>query len=284
MIEMHEANRRYWDEATNGWKELRDRDGLWRRCPSNPELAFSGGAFDLIKSFCGSLRGKRVLVLGSGDNYSAFALAGQGALVTSTDISQCQLDVASERSLQLGLKIDFVRTDAADVKDLGRSSFDLVCSTNGFFVWIAELGSVFASVSHVLRSGGHYIFYDVHPFQRPWADDVDKLAMVQPYGDVGSWPDPVGGGCQFHWTIADLLNPLIESGFVLKRIVESPASSARFWQDASYEPATDDSLINWRRNPRAGLPVWLTVCAGKPYAPRDLFPLGDKRASSGRRT
>ena len=283
-MDMHDANRRYWDRAAIGWKELRDRDGLWLQCASKPELAFSGAVFDLIKSFCGSLKGKRALVRGSGDNYAAFALAGLGATVMSTDISQRQLDVAHKRSQQLGLRIEFVRADAADLSSMSSSSFDLVCSTNGFFVWIADLAQVFASVMRVLRSGGHYIFYDIHPFQGPWANDVGKTVMVHPYWEVGPRPDPAEGTYQFTWTLADLLNPLVDSGLMLKRIVESPASSSRFWQDNSYQPDTDNSLNDWRRNPRAGLPVWLTVCAGKPYSPRDLWPRGRGASSSRDRT
>lgn len=37
-----------------------------------------------------------------------------------------------------------------------------------------------------------------------------------------------------------------------------------FWQGFSYLPGTDDSLLDWRSNPRAGLPVWLTLAAEKP--------------------
>jgi SAM-dependent methyltransferase len=217
----------------------------------------------MIGSFCGDVLGQEVCVIGSGDNYAAFALAGLGARVTSTDISGRQLDVARDRSRQLGLQIEFVRTDAADLAPLQSERFDLVCSTNGFFVWIAEPALVFAAVKRVLKPGGFYIFYDIHPFQRPWGDDIDKAVMMQPYWEVGPRPQSDGGTYQFTWTLADLVNPLVDSGFLIKRIAESPASSSRFWQDHSYEPGTDEALMDWRRNPRAGLPVWLTVCAEK---------------------
>ena len=42
------------------------------------------------------------------------------------------------------------------------------------------------------------------------------------------------------------------------------AEDSRFWEDASYLPGTDASLLDWRSNPRAGLPTWLTVAAQKP--------------------
>jgi len=68
------------------------------------------------------------------------------------------------------------------------------------------------------------------------------------------------------WTLADLLNPLAQSGFMLYRLRESPAKDSRFWQSHSYVPGTDDRLLDWQENPRAGLPAWLTVAAWKPVA------------------
>jgi SAM-dependent methyltransferase len=261
-IEMHEANRRYWDQLSSHWKALRDRDGLWRRCATEPDLAFAGGALALIRAFCGDLQGREVCVVGSGDNYAAFALAGLGATVTSTDISGRQLDVARERARQLGLDIAFVRADAADLSPLQDEGFDLVCSTNGFFVWISQPARVFAAVQRVLRLGGFYVFYDVHPFQRTWSDRLGTLEMGQPYWEVGPHPDD-DGTFEFTWTLADLLNPLVEAGLALRRVLEFPAEDSRFWHGASYEPGTEAGLMDWRRNPRAGLPVWLTVCAQK---------------------
>ena len=182
----HEANRQCWDRLSSYWKELRDRDNLWQRIPYEPELAFEGGALDVVQTFCGNLEGKDVCVIGSGDNYAAFALAGLGANVTSTDISQCQLDIAQERAQQLGLAMHFVRADAADLASLLDNTFDLVCSTNGFFVWISQPARVFDAVQRVLKPGGCYIFYDIHPFQRPWRDQVTPLEMRKSYWDYRS--------------------------------------------------------------------------------------------------
>lgn len=263
MNTMHEANRRYWDALSSNWKALRERDNLWQRCPTEPELAFEGGALDTIRTVCRDLTGKSVCVIGSGDNYAAFALAGMGAQVTSTDISQRQLDVARERAQSLDLDIDFVRTDAANLAPLPSEAFDLVCSTNGFFVWIAQPARVFAEVQRVLKSGGFYIFYDIHPFQRPWRDQVNPIQMEKPYWDTGPFKDDTDSGFEFNWTLADLLNSLADADLMLKQMVESPAKDARFWEGHSYEPGMNSALMDWHNNPRAGLPVWLTVCAQK---------------------
>jgi SAM-dependent methyltransferase len=265
MNEMHEANRRYWDANAEAWRQLRDRDDLWRRCPAQPELAFGGAALEMIRDFVGELRGKDVCVIGSGDNYAAFALAGLGAKVTSTDISAEQLAVAARRAEQLGLEIRFLRADAADLTAFDREAFDLVFSSNGFFVWIAEPRRVMSSVHRVLRVGGYYIFYDVHPFLRPWKDQIRPIQMEKPYFEIGPFTSDQGGRrvYEFHWTLQDILNALAEADLSLCQMAESPAADARFWQDYSYLPGTDQRLLNWRRNPRAGLPVWLTVAAEK---------------------
>ena len=81
---------------------------------------------------------------------------------------------------------------------------------------------------------------------------------------TGPFEDAESGSVEFNWTLADLLSPLAQSGLVLRRVLESPARDARFWQGHSYLPGTDDRLLDWRENPRAGLPVWLAVAAQKP--------------------
>ena len=266
MDQIHEANRAHWDAAARGWRELRDEDGAWRRCHREPALAFDGQALEMIGERGGDLVEKDACVIGSGDNLAAFALAGMGARVTSTDISGRQLAVAEARARELGLEITFVRCDAAGLAPLPDNAFDLVCSTNGFLVWIADPGRVFAAVHRVLRPGGHYVLYDVHPFQRPWVDQRTPLEMEKPYFEMGPYRYEEEGKATYehHWTLGHILNALTGAGLAIRRLAEDPAGDARFWEDASYLPGTDASLLDWRGNPRAGLPVWLTVAAQKP--------------------
>jgi ubiquinone/menaquinone biosynthesis C-methylase UbiE len=61
------------------------------------------------------------------------------------------------------------------------SQFDLVCSTNGFLVWIADIDGLFREAHRILKPGGHYVFYDIHPFQRPWEESLDSIEMKKPY-------------------------------------------------------------------------------------------------------
>ena len=257
--EMHEANRRSWDHTAGWWAEMRERDGLWRRCPSEPELGFEGGAFELIGSFVGDLEGKKAAVIGSGDNHAAFALAGMKARVASIDISERQLEAASVRANRLGLKIDFVRADATDLEPLADGTFDLVCSTNGFFVWIADLRGVYREVHRILKPGGYYVFYDVHPFQRPWAERTRPIEVDKPYWQTGPFRDEKDGTFEFNWTLGDILNPAADAGLVLRRILERPAGDSSFWEGSSYLPGKNEGLLDWKDNPLAALPVWLSA-------------------------
>ena len=68
---------------------------------------------------------------------------------------------------------------------------------------------------------------------------------------------------EFNWTLADLLNPLVQAGLTLKKVVESPTQDPGFWQGSSDASDINGSLLDWKRNPRAGLPVWLTVAASR---------------------
>ena len=266
MTDIHLANQSYWDAMAPYWQELRDQDQLWHICPQHPELAFDGEALVMIRQYVGDLRGKRACVVGSGDNYAAFSLAGMGAITTSTDISVLQLEIARKRADILGLTIEFVQTDACLMDGIASETFDLVISSNGFFVWIAEPGLVFQQVYRVLKPGGYYIFYDIHPFLRPWKGQPTPLEMEKPYTATGPFVNMDNGqtGYEFHWRLSDLIIPLLTAGLVLRQLAETPAKDARFWEGYAYTPGEDEQLLDWHHNPRAGLPAWLTIAAQKP--------------------
>src|SRR5260370_13008670 len=118
----HSANKDRWEAASENWRQAADRRGIWHRCPTEPELVLS----DMELHYLADIAGRRVCVLGSGDNQVVFALAGLGALVTSVDISQNQLQVAERRSHELGLSVKFVQADVTDLSTFADGSFDSV--------------------------------------------------------------------------------------------------------------------------------------------------------------
>jgi hypothetical protein len=118
---------------------------------------------------------------------------------------------------------------------------------------------VFTEIHRVLRPGGRYVFYDVHPFQRPLNLDNDRVAIEKSYWSIGPHVD--GDTFEFHWTVADLFNALLKSGMTVTTVRESAPRGARYWIDGHYDRAeTDDAMAT---SPLSALPAWLTVASAR---------------------
>ena len=264
MNKIHEVNRKYWNNSRAEETERLSEDaGIWRRCHREPNLAFDCDMLSVIREFLTDLKGKEVCVIGSGDNHAAFAMAGLGANVTSVDQSEKQIEVASKRARELGLSITFRQSDATDMGFIEPSTFVLVCSTNGFFVWISDLKGLFSEVQRILRPQGFYVFYDIHPFQRPWEDMLNATEMKKPYAETGPFYVSKEGAYNFHWTMEDMLNALADADLLIRRLRENSAGDSRYWEGTGYLSGLRPSLLNWEVNPLAGLPVWLLLAAEK---------------------
>lgn len=251
--EIHEANRRRWDAGSEQWAERADSRGHWRRCPSEPELVLSEKELEYLAE----IRGKRVAVLGSGDNQVVFALAGLGGIVTSVDISQNQLDVAERRAQELALSVSFLRADVTDLSAINSGAFDVVYTGGHVAVWVSDIGKYYAEAARVLRPNGLFVIAEYHPFRRIWRDSMDQLAIEYPYFDRGPFeydvsedilrPKPgVLKSYEFHWTISDYVNAVLRSGC---RILEAD----EFGVDAA----------DWEGAPLHGLPEFFLIIARK---------------------
>jgi 2-polyprenyl-3-methyl-5-hydroxy-6-metoxy-1,4-benzoquinol methylase len=249
--QLHAANKIRWDAAATNWARSADSRGLWRRCPTEPELVL--GAQEL--RYLADVAGKRVCVLGSGDNQVAFALAGLGAAVTSVDISQNQLHVAERRAAELGIAVDFVQADVTDLSVLSDASFDIVYTGGHVAVWVADLDKCYAEAARVLRPSGLFIVSEYHPFRRIWVDSTTALLVASRYLDRGPfeyrYTDDVlsreAGGftCyEHHWTIADYLNAVIGAGCRIVCVDEF-----------------GEHVAAWEGAPMQGLPEFLLIVA-----------------------
>src|SRR5262249_27201050 len=118
----HEANKAFWDASATWWKEKEDQRGLWMKAHKDPSVVLCPTEMLFLKD----VDGRKVCVLGSGDNEVAFALAGLGGHVTSVDISECRLAVAADRACILGLQLEFLQADVTDLSALKDNTFDLV--------------------------------------------------------------------------------------------------------------------------------------------------------------
>ena len=209
------------------------------------------------------IAGKSVCVLGSGDNQVAFALAGMGAMVTSVDISQQQLDVASRRAKELHLSMSFVRADVTDLSKLGDGVFDAVYTGGHVAVWVSDLDTYYREAARVLRPTGLFMVCEYHPFRRLWRDSRNQLAVEHPYFERGPFAYDVGpdvlhpapgtfNSYEFHWTVADYINAALKAGCRLLELHEF-----------------GESVAEWEGAPLHGLPEFLLIVARKEVEPSD---------------
>jgi len=217
----HESNRRVWDAMSPSWQKGIDEKGKWRRCPTEPTIILSERELSLL----GDVRGKHVCVLGSGDNLVVFALAGMGAGMTSVDFSQVQLNIAAGRARELGLEIRFVRHDVTDLRSLRDDSFDVVYTGGHVAVWVNDLKKYYAEAVRILQPGGLFLVNEYHPLRRLWGYEPGPLRIQFDYCDRGPHEydsDYLDGAKQyeFHWTVADYVNALLDAGCNLEAVEE----------------------------------------------------------------
>jgi ubiquinone/menaquinone biosynthesis C-methylase UbiE len=248
---IHAANQRRWDAASEAWARGADSRGLWRRCPTEPNLVLS----DTELHYLAGIAGKRVCVLGSGDNQVVFALAGLGAFVTSVDISLNQLQVAKDRARELKLTIDFVQADVTDLSVLADESFDIVYTGGHVAVWINDILKFYAEAVRILKPNGLLLICEYHPVRRIWKQSKTELVVNSHYLERGPFelsedvlartPGSLES-FEHHWTVADYLNAVVRAG---GRIV--------------FVDEFGEQVADWEGAPLVGLPEFLLIVARK---------------------
>lgn len=236
MDRITKRNRDDWNRYSAEYMKNTQSEEQLQRILADSACAFVPEAWNAINQRFPSLSGRKICVPSCGDCHAVYAFALLGASVTACDISENQLAAAKKSAQRLGIDhaIRFVCADTMALENVPDNTFDLVYTSRGVFVWLNDLSSMFWHVYRILKEGGWYIGCDIHPFQRPFDDN---LTLVKPYDAVG--PIENEWNVNFHWRVSDLLNPVISSGLVLKQITE----------------------ITEKDNPI--LPKWLCFCAQK---------------------
>ena len=249
----HEANRRRWDAGAASWAYRADTRGIWKRCHRDPALALHSAE---LKWLC-DIAGKRVAVLGSGDNQVVFALCGMGAKVTSVDISEQQLEVARGRAAALGLQVDFLRADVVDLSAFADGTYDVVYTGGHVAVWVSDLQRYYAEAARILKPNGWLIVSEYHPFRRVWKQSPGCLELGFNYFDRGphrfeAAPDVLSAApgeweqFQFHWTVADYISAILSSGYRL--VPEEFGDAGERWEGAPVAGLPASLLLVGRRD------------------------------------
>lgn len=250
----------HWNQTSDSdWYQSLRTDKQIEALISDPTSAFHPDVYGLIRKYVPDLRDKNVLLPSSGDNHAAFAFAWMGARVTSSDISERQLEHAQEIAQKLHLNIRFICDDTMRLAHIEDNQFDLVYTSNGTHTWISNLGSMYQNIHRVLKPTGFSVMYDIHPFHRPFTGEPWKAPQV-----VKSYQETMP---HCHWRVQDLVNAMIQARLPIIEMQELQAVNASFWftHDELMKQNMDaiQKINHWECNPMAALPAWIAIVAQK---------------------
>ena len=167
----------------------------------------------------GNVKGKKILELGCGGGQCSIAFAKEGAKCTGIDISEKQLEHAEMLAKKNKVKVNFILGSFQDLSKIKSNSQDIVFSAFAF-QYSPDIKKVFKQIYRVLKKKGLFVFSLDHPFSI-------VLYESRSYYDVGrienveTWPD--GSKHKFvgyHRKVSDIFNVLVDSGFVVERMIE----------------------------------------------------------------
>jgi ubiquinone/menaquinone biosynthesis C-methylase UbiE len=176
-----------------------------------------------------------VLDLGCGEGLAARALAARGAQVTGVDLSEQMIGHARRQETTSPLGIDFRVGDAQTLAGLADGAFAGVVA-NLSLNNVDDLDAAVHAVWRVLRPGGWLALTIPHPcFETPHASsatapDGRAAQLVFGYFEERFWrsdnPQGFRRAGNWHRMLSTYLNTLVESGFVITRILEPEPSPA----------------------------------------------------------
>lgn len=223
-----------WNNHAGAWKKLVDnRLGKFRAAIRNPAIV----------ELLGNVKNKVVLDIACAEGDSSRLIQSLGANVTGLDISDEMIQLAKSKQDN----VNYVVSSASDMSCLQDASFDYVVCLS--MMNIDDLPKTFSEISRVLKKTGYFVMSTAHPcfFGRP-GRKIIKLPdgrhgifvnhyfadepSVESYGSPTS--DAKGETFQtitFPYKVSDYMNALIESGFVIQKVLEPKASDKELLAD-----------------------------------------------------
>jgi len=174
------------------------------------------------------LHGLRILDAGCGAGQVARFLAGRGGSVVGIDISESLITMARADEEVHPLGITYVVHDLLEELPFGEGAFDIAIAAMAFMDVEDPVAAV-RNVGRVVRFGGLLVFSFLHPcFYRPRFTADGTGVDLEHYFDrrriEGRYIEAGDGGRigyrQFHRTLGDYINTLVDVDFCVQRFLE----------------------------------------------------------------
>ncbi|MFH0816294.1 MAG: class I SAM-dependent methyltransferase [Methanobacteriota archaeon] len=235
-----------WDDASEPWADFVRAGKDWTREELNNPAMFR---------MLGNIKGKKILDLCCGEGYNTRLMAAKGAKVTGVDFSKEMVKLALKEEKAGNQGIDYFVSDAADLRKLHSSSFDIVASFMALMD-IEDYRAAIRETARVLKRRGRFVFAICHPcFEarvvrgkkiggwvygnhiKQWGSEVERAraeGMKPQYYSIDCYfdesPDTVDWRMarlkrpfkttSFHRTLTDYANALNDAGLHISRLDE----------------------------------------------------------------
>lgn len=261
--DLHEANRRSWNLATQAHNQRKRDQAGWLR--DGGELLFPEEL-----GLLGELAGQRLVHLQCNSGQDSLCLARRGATVTGVDISDEAVAFARQLATDTAIPASFERADVYDWLEqaaVDGRRFDLAFCSYGGIGWLSDLQTWARGIAGILVPGGAMVLVEFHPaafcfddqrkFTWPYfgaaqGEVIDEPEGVRDYvGRSGEPLAPMGFVAAeqefvnphpshgFAWSLADVITAFVAAGLVLERFEEWPwMNGCKFFEDQQLDPLT----------------------------------------------
>ena len=179
------------------------------------------------------VRGKVALEIGCGGGQNAIALARRGARAYGVDPSRKQIEYARRLSRTCRIDAVFHIAPAEDLSLFRDRQFDLALSSHAFG-YVGDLEKGYHEAYRVLKPGSLFVLCIGNPFYNIVSYHLTGNKMEGVEDDYLSWPSVEKWTWEYEdgpsvkmWgysrTVSQMINPLLEIGFTLERLVEQGA-------------------------------------------------------------
>jgi SAM-dependent methyltransferase len=247
----HRQTGRYWESNALAWTRLaRQGWDVYRDAVNTPAF------LELLPD----VTGKRGLDVGCGEGHNTRLFAQRGARMFAIDVAPTFVRLAAEMEQAQPCAIRYAVASAVELP-FAAGTFDFATATMTLMD-IPEYALALREIHRVLHPGGFLQFSIVHPCFFPPHRRLLRTPQGQAYavevgryferedGRIERWlfsaaPEEVKAGLQpfevpvFHRTLADWLNTIIQSGFVLDRVAEPKADD----DTRRRVPAVEDTRV-----------------------------------------
>ena len=168
--------------------------------------------------------------------------ARRGAIATGVDISPRAIELAHQLANKTGISVDFLCCDVSQLSKFLKVKFDIVWAVEGIFAWIPNLKHWMKEVANSLLPEGILYLRDFHPIAEVFANEelspricrsyFSSIRCVKSSDESGTYAElhtnlrqPIH--YEWQYSISDIVNALLQSGFIILQFQEYPFCSYR---------------------------------------------------------